>query len=249
MCEPVSIALGAAQAAGGMMQANAQHQAAQAAARRQNIINEQNYQQELAIRAHKDMAKGQAFKAKLDAYAQARSAEAKQKELNQLEANRASITAQQELREKQTEAAFKGQDALVKSIQAQGTILAEGRASGQSLLLSLMEEERALGFEEAQINATLHDATTSYKLAEWGIELDKYAGDVKAYNAVPQKPIAPYASIKPVKAPKVSGPSKQGLFGSYLSSAVSGVGTGLSTYSTISGNEALANAFGVEHHG
>ena len=37
MCEPVSIALGVASAAGGMMQAKAQHNAAKAAAQRQNL--------------------------------------------------------------------------------------------------------------------------------------------------------------------------------------------------------------------
>ena len=36
MCDPVSITLGAVSAAGGMMQAQAQHKAAKAAAARQN---------------------------------------------------------------------------------------------------------------------------------------------------------------------------------------------------------------------
>ena len=232
MCEPISIIAGVTSAAGGMMQAQAQHQAAQAAADRQNLVNEQNYQQQLAIAARKDVIKSDAYKRKLEAFAKAQSVLARQKQLNEMEATRASIAAQQVLKEKHTEAAFEGQKALVKSIQAQGTVLASGQQSGQSLLLNLMDQERQLGFEEAQLNAKLRDATTSFNISQYGIDLDKFASNVAATNKMPSKPAAPHASFAPVKQPKVQGPSGLGLLGGMVSAVGGGISTGVGTYAT-----------------
>ena len=49
MCDPVSIGLGAVSAVGGVMQAQGQHNAQQAAVNRQNQIAQQQYQQQLRI--------------------------------------------------------------------------------------------------------------------------------------------------------------------------------------------------------
>ena len=232
MCEPISIITGAVSAVGGVMQAQAQHQAAQAAAARQNQINELNYQNKLNIAAHKDKLSGQKFKRELEANAAAHSALMRQKQLNQMEATRASVAAQQALKEKGTEIAFKGQEALTKKIQAQGQILASGQQSGQSLLLTLMDTERQLGFEEAQLNASMQDANVAYGIQQYGINLDKYTADVNALNKLPAKPAAPSASFAPVKMPEVKGPSGLGLMGGVLSSVAGGVSAGVSTYGT-----------------
>lgn len=237
MCEPISIITGAVSAVGGVMQAQAQHQAAQAAAARQNQINELNYQNKLNIAAHKDKLKGQAYKQKLEAQAAAHSALARQKYLNQLEHNRASIAAQQALKEKVTESAFASQTALTKQIQAQGTVLASGQQAGQSLLLSLMDTERQLGFEEAQLGASIRDATAAYGMQQYGIDLDKYTADVNALNKLPAKPVAPSASFAPVKMPEVEGPSGLGLMGGIISSVAGGVGAGMDTYGTYVANK------------
>ncbi len=247
MCEPItaiSIASGVASAAGGMMQAQAQHQAAQAAADRQNLINERNYQQQLAIAARKDQIKGDAFKRRLEAHAKAKETLARQEQLNQMEQIRASIANQQNLKETGTEIAFEKQSTLVKSIQAQGTVLASGQQSGQSLLLNLMDQERQLGFEEAALNAKWRDATVAFNIAERGIDLDKYSADSSAYNKLPSKPVAPHASFAPVKQPKVQGPSGLGLMGGMISAAAGGLSTGLGTYSTLDSNDNLSNALG-----
>ena len=61
MCDPVSITLGAVSAAGGMMQAQAQHKAAKAAAARQNQINELNYRNNLNIAKSRDQAKARDY--------------------------------------------------------------------------------------------------------------------------------------------------------------------------------------------
>ena len=242
MCDPVSITLGAVSAAGGMMQAQAQHQAATAAADRQNLINEQNYQQQLAISARKDELKGLNFKAKMEAHASAQSALARQKQINQLEATRASIQAQQVRKEKFTEAAFKGQQNLAESIKAQGAILASGQQAGQSMLLTLMDTERQLGFKEAQITASLYDANVAYGLQEYGINLDKYSADTAAVNQLPAKPVAPSASFAPIKKPKVEGPSGLGLMGGMIGAAAGGFSTGVSAHGTF----AEHGMFGVE---
>ena len=231
MCEPVSIALGVAQAAGGMMQAQAQHQAATAAAQRANIIQEQEYQHQLAISARRDEMKGNAFKKQLEAHAEARNALARQFDINELEAKRASIQTQQALQEKANAAAFKGQQNLVKKIQAQGTVLASGQQSGQSLLMTLMEEDRQLGFKQAEINASLRDANVAHAINQYGINIDKFSADNTAVNKLPAKPVAPGASLKPIKKPKVQGPSGLGLMGGMISSVASGASTGMSTYS------------------
>ena len=229
MCEPATIAIaaGGAKAVGGVMQAKAKHDAARNAAKRQNEINRRNYENQLAQRAHADKMKGKSFSRKLAAYAAAQSAAARQKEMNQMEATRASIAAQQALKEKHTESAFESQAALIKSIQSQGTVLASGQASGQSMLLTMMNEERALGFQEAQLNASMNDARTSYGITQAGINLDQYGAEIAAMSRLPGAPTAESASFDPVKMPKVKGPSGMGLLGGVISAVGGGISTGL----------------------
>tara|TARA_R100001082_G_scaffold47214_1_gene25250 strand:+ start:627 stop:1349 length:723 start_codon:yes stop_codon:yes gene_type:complete len=236
MCEPVSIALGVASAAGGMMQAQAQHKAAKAAAARQNQINELNYRNNLNIAKERDQAKFRDYERKLAAAAAAQTALAQQKQLNVQERNRASIAAQQKLEEVGTEIAFDQQAAMVKQIQAQGTVLAS-QQSGQSMLLSLMETERQLGFEDAQLRASMVDANKAYRIAEYGFDLDKYTADVIAMNRLPSSPVAQQASFAPIKEPEVQGPSGLGLMGGMLSAVAGGAATGVSTARAIKGSE------------
>tara|TARA_Y100001963_G_scaffold39904_1_gene55813 strand:+ start:3990 stop:4721 length:732 start_codon:yes stop_codon:yes gene_type:complete len=237
MCEPVSIALGVASAAGGMMQAKAQHNAAKAAAQRQNHINELNYRNNLNIASAKDKAKARDYDRKLAAAAAAQTALAQQKQLNVQERNRASIAAQQKLEEVGTEIAFEQQAAIIKQIQAQGTILAGEQQSGQSMLLSIMDTERALGFEDAQLSASMVDANKAYRIAEYGFDLDNYTADVIAMNRLPAAPVAQSASFMPIKQPKVQGPSGLGLMGGMLSAVAGGASTGLSAQRAIQGGE------------
>ena len=234
MCEPVSIALGVASAAGGMMQAKAQHNAAKAAAQRQNHINELNYRNNLNIAKSRDQAKARDYTRKLEAAAAAQTALAQQQQLNVQERNRASIAAQQKLEEAGTEIAFEQQAAIAKQIQAQGTVLAS-QQSGQSMLLSLMETERALGFEDAQLRASMVDANKAYRIQEYGFDLDKYTADVIAMNRLPAAPVASQASFAPIKEPEVQGPSGLGLMGGMLSAAAGGAAVGFGTARAIKG--------------
>ena len=232
MCEPVSIGLGVAKAGAGMMAAKAKHDQAKAAADRQNQIQREEFQRQLQIKAHQDQMKSNNYKAQLASNAAARTAMMRQRDLNQQEATRASIANQQALQEKITEASFKSQRNLIKSIQAQGTVLASGQAPGQSMLLSLMNEDRQLGFRQAEINASLRDANKASAINQYGVPLDRYASDTQAINSLPGSPASPSASFAPIKKPDVQGPSKAGLFAGMLGAAVDGASTGVSTYGT-----------------
>ena len=90
-----------------------------------------------------------------------------------------------------------------------------------------MNEERTLGFKEAQLNARMHDARTSQGIQQYGINLDKYAADVAALQRLPSKPVTPSASFAPVKIPEVQGPSGLGLMGGIISAVGSGLSTGV----------------------
>ena len=239
MCEPatiLAIGAGTASAAGGMMQARAKHNAAKAAADRQNRINQLKYTQDRQKAYAADQAKANQFKRQLEAYAAAQTALHKQMEINQMERTRTSMVAQQQLEEKITENAFEGQSQLIASIQAQGTVLAGAQQSGQSLLLSLMDTERQLGMQEAQLDASIRDANTAYNLQEFGFDLDKYTADSMARNRLPAAPQAQQASFAPIKMPEVAGPSGLGLMGGMLSAVGAGIGTGTALYGQLPGD-------------
>jgi len=233
MCHPVAIAAGAIQAVGGIMQARAQHRAAKAAADRANYINELTYKDQMNQAKSADQMKAQQYTRELEAHAAAVSAVHKQREINQLEKTRVSVAAQQALNEKTTEAAFRAEEKMIAQIQAQGTVLASSQQSGQSMLLSLMDTERQLGFQEAQINASLGDANKQYRISEYGFNLDQYSADNKAMGMLPGSPVAQIASFAPIKKPKVEGPSKLGLMGGIFSAVGGGISTGFSTNKNI----------------
>ena len=239
MCEPatiIAIGAGTATAAGGMMQARAKHNAAKAAAQRQNQINQLKYIQDRQKTYAADQAKANQFKRQLEAHAAAQTALYKQMEINQMERTRTSMVAQQQLEEKISENAFEGQSQLIASIQAQGTVLAGSQQSGQSLLLSLMDVEKQLGIQEAQLDASIRDANTAYNLQQYGFDLDKYTADAMAVNKLPAAPQAQYASFAPIKMPEVAGPSGLGLMGGMLSAVGAGIGTGTALYGQLPGD-------------
>ena len=229
MCHPVAIAAGAVQAVGGVMQAKAQHKAAQAAAQRQNYINELTYRDQMNQAKAADQMKVQQYQRELAAHSAAQRAVYQQKEINQLEQTRVSIAAQQALEEKTTEASFQAEEKMIAQIQAQGTVL----ASSQSMLLALMDTEKELGRQEAQINASLRDANKQYRISEFGFGLDKYSADQRAMGMVPGAPVAQMASFAPIKKPHVEGPSGLGLMGGIFSAVGGGIGTGFSTYNNM----------------
>ena len=227
MCEATTLAIisASAQAGAGMIQQNAAHRNAVAQVNRSNAIARQKYLNDITISAFNDQRKGEVFTAQLQADAASRQAYYRQKEINQLEANRSSETAQQELREKVTEAMFKSQEGLAKAIEAQGTILASGQQAGQSMMLQLADVERQMGFKNAQLNASVFDATKAFGIKQFGVDLDQYGADTRAYNSITTTAsIAPSASFKTVRPIKQDPPPKPSILGPILGGISSGIG-------------------------
>ena len=227
MCEAVTLGIlsGVAQAGAGIIQQNAAHRNAVAQVNRSNAIARQKYLNDITISAFNDQRKGEVFTAQLQADAASRQAYYKQKEINQLEANRSSETAQQELREKVTEAMFKSQEGLAKAIEAQGTILASGQQAGQSMMLQLADVERQMGFKNAQLNASVFDATKAFGIKQFGVDLDQYGADTRAYNSISTTAaIAPSASFKTVRPIEQAPPEKPSILGPLLGGISAGVG-------------------------
>ena len=227
MCEAVTLGIlsGVAQAGAGIIQQNAAHRNAVAQVNRSNAIARQKYLNDITISAFNDQRKGEVFTAQLQADAASRQAYYKQREINQIEANRSSETAQQELREKVTEAMFKSQEGLAKAIEAQGTVLASGQQAGQSMMLQLADVERQMGFKNAQLNASVFDATKAFGIKQFGIDLDQYGADTRAYNSITTTAaVAPSASFKTIRPIEQAPPEKPSALGPILGGIASGVG-------------------------
>ncbi len=228
MCHPIAFAViaGAGTAIADQQEKTAQWQYQKAAVDRRNAEARLAYEHKLNLAAHKDKRKGQVFKAQLEALAQARTALHRQRDINQQEANRASVANQLERNAKFEDAMLKGQKALVSSIKAQGKILASGMNAGQSLLLEVMDTERQRGFQEAELSAGLQNANKSFAMTEYGIALDKYSADAQAVKSLPNAPITPTAEWAPVKPLVEQAPSKPGLLGSIMAGVSAGVSAG-----------------------
>ena len=233
MCAPIAlgIASGVGTAVTGIMEQNRAHRAQVDAVNRSNAIARQKYINDITISAYNDQRKGEVFTAQLQADAAARSSLYQQREINQIEANRASESAQQELREKVTEAMFASQENLAKAIQSQGTVLASGQQAGQSSMLSVDDVERKYGMQQAQLDASIFDATKAYGIKQFGVNLDQYNSDMSAVNNLSTSAVAaPIASFKTIRPTKQKAPRKP----SILAPLLSGFSAGVSTWSGVS---------------
>ena len=219
--------MGGAQAITGIQEQNRVHRAQVDAVNRSNAMARQKYINDIQISAYNDQRKLNVFDAQLNADVASEQAYYKQRDINQVEANRALAAADQELKEKLNEQMFASQANLAKAIQAQGTVLASGMASGQSMMLELGQAERELGFEQAQIDATVFDATRAYGISRYGIDLDQYAADTKAKNSITRSAlITPSASFQTIKPIKQNAPSKPSILGPILGGITTTVGMG-----------------------
>ena len=120
---------------------------------------------------------------------------------------------------------FKSQEGLAKAIEAQGTILASGQQAGQSMMLQLADVERQMGFKNAQLNASVFDATKAFGIKQFGVDLDQYGADTRAYNSISTTAaIAPSASFKTVRPIEQAPPEKPSILGPLLGGISAGVG-------------------------
>ena len=221
MCAPV---MAAASFATGAMSAIAGHQAQQAAVNRQNQIQQQEYQRQLAITERDDLIKKRKHTADLKAHASAQTDLMKQQQMNQTEADRAKQAAARQLKEKNAEMAFERQAALAKQISASGQILSTGK-SGQSTLLATLATERELGQEGAMLEQSLFDANAAYGNEIFGLNMRQYGADSDAANSVPPMPTAPGASFIPNKPIKAKGPSGLSLLAGIAGAGMDAAGT------------------------
>ena len=230
----LSIGMGAAQAVTGIAEQNRAHRAQVDAVNRSNAMARQKYLNDITISAYNDQRKGEVFTAQLQADAAARSAYYQQKQINQLEHNRASEAAQAELREKVNKTLFDSQTNLAKAVKAQGSILASGQQAGQSMMLTLDDIEREYGMANAQLDATIFDATRAYGLKQFGLDLDQYAANTSAYNNISTSAyVAPTASFMTQKPIEQKAPPKPSPLGPILG----GIGTVFSTGTTLGGQD------------
>lgn len=226
--------MGGMKAISGIQEQNRQHRAQVDAVNRSNAMARQKYLNDIQISAYNDQQKLNVFEAQLKADAASKQNYYKQLEINQIEANRAVAAADQELQEKITEQMFESQANIAAAIQAQGTVLAGNMASGQSMMLELSQAEREFGFEQAQIDATIFDASKAYGLSRYGIDLDKYSSDTSAMNNIQTSAVmAPTASFKTIRPIKQNAPKKPSILGPILG----GISTGISAGSSIGGKD------------
>ena len=230
MCEAtliLSVVAGASSAVSQAQQQNAQYRAQVAEVHRSNAMARQDYINKLNIASHDDQLKGRQFEAELKAAAAEKTAYWKQLEINQIEQSRASTAAQMELQDKAEEAALKGQTLLAESIRAQGSLLASGMQSGQSMFGELQQAERELGFAQAEIDAGLLNAEQQYAMKEYDIALSQYSADATTFSSLRGGPtLAPSASFAPIEPIMKARPSKPSSLGPILG----GITTGMTTY-------------------
>jgi len=240
MCNPVAIGivLGAGQAVMGIQQQNAMWAAQRDAVLRSNHMATTKYANELTIAEYNDKLKGRVFEKELNADAAAATELNAIRQNNQIEANRASTAAQVAANEKLAEQAFKSQENLIKSIQAQGGVLASGAPAGNSLGALLQGAEREFGFEQAQIDASQDSITRAYAIEQYGIDLDKYSADIAAINQTKSIATHKQASYEPIKPIMQSAPKKPSILGPIIS----GVSTGLGAYSMAGGTFSAGGA-------
>ena len=230
----MSIGMGAAKAVTGIAEQNRQHRAQVDAVNRSNQMARQKYLNDITISAYNDQRKGEVFTAQLQADAAARTAYYQQKNINQIEHNRASEAAQAELREKVTKTMFESQTNLAKAIKAQGTVLASGQQAGQSMMLTIDDIEREYGMASAQLDATIFDATRAYGIKQFGLDLDHYAANMTAYNSISTSAhVAPTASFKTIRPIEQKAPPKPSALGPILG----GISTAFSTGTSLGGQD------------
>ena len=189
------------------------------------------YANELTIAEYNDKLKGLVFEKELNADTAAQTELAAIRQNNQISADQASTAAQIAANEKLAEQAFKSQENLAKSIQAQGEVLASGAPAGNSLGALLQGAEREFGFEQAQIDASQDSITRAYAIEQYGIDLDKYSADIAAINQTKSIATHKQASYEPIKPIMQAVPKKPSILGPILS----GITTGLGAYNFAGG--------------
>lgn len=112
-------------------------------------------------------------------------------------ANASYVSQQEKFKEIQTKAAFKAQEIYAKSIGGKGRILASG-ATGQSIGLLALNEERLAGFALAEQNATVRSAEMALGNSMEGTRLKALSNINTIASKTPTPVMAPTLAPKPI---------------------------------------------------
>ena len=97
-------------------------------------------------------------------------------------------------------------------------------------MLTVDDVDRKYGMQQAQLDASIFDATKAYGIKQFGINLDQYNSDMSAVNNLSTSAvIAPSASFKTIRPTKQKAPPKP----SILTPLLSGFSAGVSTWSGV----------------
>ena len=95
--------------------------------------------------------------------------------------------------------------------------------------------------EQAQIDATVYDATKNYGIEKYGIDLDQYGANTRALNAITTTAaVAPSASFMTVRPIEQAAPSRPSALGPILG----GFSTAIGTATAIGGEGYIGERFG-----
>ena len=232
MCNPIvaAVVIGGATAIAANAEQNRAWENQATQVNYSNVAARQKWDSDLKITQLEDKKNAQAYELANEAAAESITAYYRQKDLNSESAKQASVSEQIKLSDEFAAAAFESEANLIKSIQGQGAISASGQQGGQSMALDLAQVEREMGFQQAQIDATLFSATKAFGLKQTGINLDLLSADTQARNRVNTGPaFAPENVLQPVKPLKMPYPKKP----SPWTAILQGVSAGVSTFGAL----------------
>jgi hypothetical protein len=203
MCEPTTLALGAASTGLGIMGSIGDYNSQQAQADSQNQWNRANYYQGIAI-------KRQQWGRQLQSYNFSKQTYESQRQWNALGAARSYNSDLRQLGDTFKKAAFDDQEGFTKLLQMQGRISASGQ-SGNSVDNLQKDVVAAFGRNQAIQSQELSDATyqTGHNMIDtW---YDQYNKDVNAWSQVA---VAPQYGMDPLPPRQIAGPSRASLMSS-----------------------------------
>lgn len=214
MCEPVSLALGAATAASGAMGAVGKHQSAQAQADAQNKAATGNYKYQLKVRERNWDREVHRYGRQLHQYDS-------QLQENSKAGQRAYSGAQRKLNSIYQQASFKQQASLVNLLKGSSGAASRGMTgrSAQRLDNDIVSQ---FGRNQAIAAESLMGANFAYDRQVEGTQREINSANTQAYEKVALAPQEGVAPPPPVMTP---GPSGLGLAAGIIDAGVSGFST------------------------
>ena len=178
----------------GMLQWEMNNRNEAATARWKNKTAKQDWLYQIKIQDHE-------YKQQMRQYAKSEAIYAQQLTFNNMAAKAANEAEHRKLQDATNEIAFKNQDIVIKSLEAEGTSAAKGQ-QGRSANKSEQSLMASLGRNQAILAESLISAKADTNAALRKIATDKYGADIAADAARMLKPERLPAPPKPIKVPR-----------------------------------------------